>query len=456
MNILSSVYRESVHFLEQSFFPTLTAEQKRISAIALAALSCLAACYALYYYCSRNWRINASEGEGVNEPDNPIETQKLTEPKNMPKIEAQEKLDYQQGIRAFTVDVLQKKIAESQEDNLLISPLGISFLLSMIKHAVGPEDQAEIERIIHLPQHEDALKVSAYEFIKKLMNNGFDIAGLLYLNPKYRLNSDFQTLASEYYQSKVECGNSAADVNAWAKKVTNGQIKEVITQDDLIDFFVVLANAIHFKAKWATPFEAKDTRSENFAAPTQAVKVDMMHQTNECDYYEDEHCQAIKLTYRKNESSMLLILPKKDNDFSFVNESQLEVIQKGLKSEMVKMALPKFKLEQEVDVKEMLREMGMDNLFKKPDFSPLVDINHAPSKKALSELYISKVKQKSALECDEEGTEASTVTVAIFTKECCMMPPESDKEIRFDRPFLAMLSLGQNPILCGVIRDPSV
>lgn len=448
MNILSSIYRESVHFFERSFLPTLTARQKKISALALAALSSLALCYALY--CRLRARnINVFEGEDVEV------LHKRSEPKDIPDIEAQAKIDYQQGIREFTLEVLQKKIAESKTDNQLISPLGISFLLSMIKHAVGPEDQEEIERIIHLPHGEKELKVSAYEFIKKLMNNGFNIAGLLYLNPQYRLNPDYQTLASLYYQSMAESGSSADQVNAWAKKVTNGQIKEIITQEDLIDFFVVLANAIHFKAKWAKPFEADDTYPENFATPTKEVKVDMMHQTSECGYYEDEHCQAIKLAYLENESSMLLILPKNDNDFSFFNGSHLEAINEGLKSETVKIALPKFKLEQEVDVKKMLEEMGMDHLFKQPDFSPLVDMEHAPSKSALPELFISQIKQKSALECDEEGTEASTVTVAIVTQECCMMSPKSDKEIRFDRPFLAILSLAQDPILCGVIRDPS-
>lgn len=451
MNILSSIYRESVHFIEQSFVPTLTAQQKKISVIALIALSSLAACYALYYFCFRNW--NAS---GVEEDDTIVTLSKLHEPQNIPNIEAQAKVDYQQGIKAFTVEVLQKKIAESDTDNQLISPLGISFLLSIIKHAVGPEDQAEIERIIHLPKEENELKVNAYEFIKKLMNNGFDIAGLLYLNPDYRLNSDYQNLASKYYQSKVEMGNSANQVNAWTKKVTNGKIKEIITQDDLIDFFIVLANAIHFKAKWATPFEPEMTSAETFTTPTQSVKVQMMHQTTECDYYEDKHCQAIRLTYRKNESSMLLILPKKNNDFSFIDESQLEAIENGLKSQTVKITLPKFKLEQEVDVKQMLEEMGMHHLFERPDFTPLVDITHYPSKEILPQLVISKIKQKSALECDEAGTEAATVTVAVVTKECCTLIPEIDKKICFDQPFLVMLNLGQHPILSGVIRDPSV
>ena len=52
-------------------------------------------------------------------------------------------------------------------------------------------------------------------------------------------------------------------VNQWVGKNTNGRIKEIITEDDLADFVVILANALHFKAKWAQPFKALNTYKED-------------------------------------------------------------------------------------------------------------------------------------------------------------------------------------------------
>lgn len=78
MNILSSIYRESLEFFEQNFFSTLTAQQKKISAIALIALSGLATCYVLYFYLSRNWKDNVSGSKSLEAPQNKMNLFYLT------------------------------------------------------------------------------------------------------------------------------------------------------------------------------------------------------------------------------------------------------------------------------------------------------------------------------------------------------------------------------------------
>ena len=65
---------------------------------------------------------------------------------------------------------------------------------------------------------------------------------------------------------------------------------------------------------------------------------------------------------------------------------------------MVKMAVPKFKLQQEIDLKAMLEEMGIKEIFGKPDVSQLIDFEHHKPKNACFD----KIKQKSVLACDEE------------------------------------------------------
>ena len=145
MNILPTLYRESIHFFEQSFLPQLNAQQKKISAIALLAFSCLSACYLLYFCCFK-----ARKGELLKDPLNIS----LKDPQNIPEIKVEAEISYKQGMNVFSFEVLQQIIGESQTENKLISPLGISLLISMIKHGISQEDQKEIERVIHLPQDE--------------------------------------------------------------------------------------------------------------------------------------------------------------------------------------------------------------------------------------------------------------------------------------------------------------
>lgn len=445
MNIIFFMYKKLIRLLNQRSLTTFFAKQNHKFVGIFLAFSCLTAAYAL---ADESGAINENDGEEIIEHS-------LIEPDDLPEIGKMAEFEYQQGITTFSIEVLQKRLSESETENQLVSPLGISFLLSMIKHAVGPEDQMEIERIIHLPQDETELQVSAFRLIKKLMKNGVDIAGLLYLNPQYRLNPNYQMLASQYYQSKVESGSSAKRVNAWAQQVTNGQIKKIVEQGDLKNFFVLLANAIHFKADWSVPFKSRDTYVDNFVTPIQVIQTEMMHKTDRVEYFEDENCQAIRLTYKGNTCSMLLILPKADNDFSFINESSLLSVFQGLQTEKVKIALPIFNLEQDVDVKQMLKDMGLIHLFDKPDFSPLVDLNHGLSRIALPKLSITQMKQNVALACDEKGTEASAVTSAIIGVTSAGVRKEKVKDINFNRPFLVLLTTPETPILFGVIRDPS-
>jgi serpin B len=445
MDILPILPKESIHFFEQQFLPQLSPQIKRISAIALLIVSCFSACFLLYYTSLKFRKVEPKKAEP------------LSKPQNLPALKEEVERAYHQQVKSFSFKVFQKMINESQTENQLTSPLGISLLMSMIQHGVNQENQREIADVICLPKDESEMKVCAYQLIEKLKHLGLDIAGLLYLNAHYRLNPEYQRLVSQHYQSKVESGSSADEVNAWVKQATNGQIQEIIAQNDLVDFFVALVNAIHFKATWAKPFKKEDTFSAIFATPNELVEAETMHTIEQFDYFEDDNCQAIKLPYRdKSGVSMMLMLPKKDNDFRFVEDSFFETFSKGKTTEMVKLAVPKFKIEHEIDVKIFLENMGLEKLFAKPDFSPLVDLSHPPSKEILSQLRISKMSQKTALACDEEGTEASSVTVAVVQSKSCHFPPGHSKEINFNHPFLAALisEETQIPIQLGIIRDP--
>ena len=97
-----------------------------------------------------------------------------------------------------------------------------------------------------------------------------------------------------------------------------------------------------------------------------------------------------------------------------------------MKSLMVNVALPKFKMEETYDLKEILVSMGMEDAFdvSKSDFSGM-----SPS----NDLVVSKLVHKSFVEVNEEGTEAAAATAATMMFRSARPPP-----IMFiaDHPFL--------------------
>lgn len=103
MNILPSIYRESVHFFEQSVLPPLSDRQKRVAVVCLAALSLLAACFAICYYCYKAKKVGSPKGDDIKERDPRANTQ----------ISDQPKVNHPQGNQAASSEVSEAEAPKS-------------------------------------------------------------------------------------------------------------------------------------------------------------------------------------------------------------------------------------------------------------------------------------------------------------------------------------------------------
>ncbi len=112
----------------------------------------------------------------------------------------------------------------------------------------------------------------------------------------------------------------------------------------------------------------------------------------------------------------------------------------------VVLGLPKFKLEQEFTLNEVLKKMGMQRAFT--DQAELVGINKTWP------LSVSFVKQNTFAAVDEEGTEAAAVTTIGIVLTSFPGP----KQIRLicDRPFGIIISekTSNSILFMGKILNP--
>jgi serpin B len=116
------------------------------------------------------------------------------------------------------------------------------------------------------------------------------------------------------------------------------------------------------------------------------------------------------------------------------------------KKKQVAVQLPKFKVEFEEKLNDMLMTFGMQSAFTdKANFTKMSD-KHS--------LYIDFVKQKCFIDVNEEGTEAAAVTAVTIKETSALI----DKPIEFkaDRPFIYAIEDKKTGMLLfmGIVEKP--
>jgi serpin B len=187
---------------------------------------------------------------------------------------------------------------------------------------------------------------------------------------------------------------------------------------------------VYFKGKWSMPFAEGYTSKKKFTSSDGVAKeVDMMKESLKVEYLKEAGFEAVRLPYENRDFGMYVFLPNKDSsvdklmkDMTSDNWSKW---MNNFKESQVNVSLPRFKVEFEQKLNDMLIGFGMKEAFGNADFSNITE---------KTDLYIDLVKQKSFIEVNESGTEAAAAT-AVVVKETSAFIGEP---INFtaDRPFI--------------------
>ncbi len=150
---------------------------------------------------------------------------------------------------------------------------------------------------------------------------------------------------------------------------------------------------------------------------------------------------------------MTILLPKQGLDVNslitqFNRENWADWVS-SFSEGTVDLTLPKFKLEYEIKLNEVLQSLGMAIAFSpgQADFSRMYS--------GPQDLYISKVKHKTFVEVDEEGTEAAAVTSVEVTVTSA---GPKGIEMKVDHPFVFIIreNRSQTLLFMGKILEPTL
>ena len=331
--------------------------------------------------------------------------------------------------------------ADHQKSNIT-SPLSVAYVLGMLNDGANGNTAKEISQVLGF----GATKQAINEYCKALIDQApiadpsviLQIANIVAGNQDVTLEKDFKNDMQNYYSAEVASldfsKQSSVDyLNTWCKEKSGGMIPSIIdalSPEDLL----VLMNAVYFKATWTEKFDEKETQEEVFTkADGSTIKLPMMHRNAQIRYCTNEVYTGIWLPFGSGDRwSMKVLLPEEGKT--------IDDIVKSLTGEswennywqhaIVDIKMPRFSTKSDIMLNDMVSKLGAPSIFdpQKADFS-LISKNQ-------KQFYVSQMKQKAAIEVNEEGTKTTAVTVSMMTGSNIV---NGKGEFHANRPFVYVI-----------------
>ena len=233
-------------------------------------------------------------------------------------------------------------------------------------------------------------------------------------------------------------------------KATHGLIEHLDTQIDE-SVLALLVDVLYFKGTWEKEFDDYDTNDRMFYGTKGKQKVPTMRYTRFLDYAETPTCQAVSLPYtcesvNRKGFAMRIFVPKTKHTIADILEDMWNnEYEFHTEREEVNLSLPRFEVENKVDVKSVLSNMGLACILESNDIIP----------DCIKDLQISDIAQQMIIKVGENGTEAAAVTFDVMAAGCPNFERPKPKVMKVNKPFLfEIVEESTNMILfSGVINN---
>lgn len=292
-------------------------------------------------------------------------------------------------------------------------------------------------------------------------DSGFSLeaANNIYVDNHLNLDPDFEQQTSRYFHSvpeRLDFANNAESsrnrINQWVETKTKDKIQNLLPSGSINSMTkMVLVNAIYFKGTWLQKFEKADTNdSADFFLENgkDVVKVSMMKMEAKLMLGEvKDVMKIIKIPYIGDQIAMYIFSPMHDHTVQEALDiyNQLDVEDEMLDSMDLELHLPKFNIESDYDLKQILQDLGLKSIFS-PNALDVTDDG--------TNLMVDLIVQKAFIDVNEEGTEAAAAT-GITLRNLAHRIPQA--KIVLNRPFLFIIknTLTGINLFSGCVYNPS-
>ncbi|CAG9828245.1 unnamed protein product [Diabrotica balteata] len=343
--------------------------------------------------------------------------------------------------------------------NVLISPASIRTTLAMILEGSEGSCAEELSEALRI---KDITQKGVRKIFRELSNNlnensrntVIESHNAIFVSDKYRLFDNYRNIIKNDYDAYItninfrQQQNAANFINKWISEATHNEITDVVSQQSIDpNSYVVLSNALFFKAQWKNAFDKAIDRC--FKTPKGCVTVDMMHISHNFKYNYITRLRAnvVDIPYQ-DKFSMLLIVPASDSNVGRVirelQHMELSTILDNLSESEIVLELPRFSFEYSVDLVEFLKTppFKIREIFgANANLTKMIEGQHG---------MISNLLHKTKIKVDEFGTTAAASSSAMIIP---LMQPVT---VSADRPFIFIIYYRENKniIFEGIVQNP--
>lgn len=270
----------------------------------------------------------------------------------------------------FYLFIYFQKLAESKPGNFLFCPFSVRTILALAATGARKETGQQLTNYLAIPEKVEDVRSLFQKILPSFRNSEYynlTTANKIYLAKDFEILEEFKKTAVDAFESDVENVNfadnsqAAAKINQWAEAKTNNKIKELIRPNLLDeDTRAVLVNALYFSALWEDQFDAKDTQKLPFYKNEKDFEdVQTMTKYGTYKYFEDEKLggKFLEIPYAGGNLYMTIFLPnEKDGLAKFAESNYRDFIAAKPKYSVsyVKLSLPRFTFETEINFKDIL------------------------------------------------------------------------------------------------------
>ena len=364
----------------------------------------------------------------------------------------------------FAFDFLRELAGTGEaSQNLFVSPLSASMALGMALAGAEADTYEAMRGALRLGDLSREQVGASYGALLDLLAGldpavTLEIGNSVWLRTGFEPEAEYRETVERDFDARIEALDfsdpvSVDVINGWVNEATDGLIEGIVTPpiDPLTVAFLI--NAIYFRGFWTLPFDADRTAPGEFwRTDGSSVTTAFMNASDRIlPAAWTERYQAVELPYGGEAFAMTVVVPSEsvglDAFVEGLDAAAWRTLVDGLSETTMLVSLPKFTIEYEKSLNDVLAALGMDVAFQ----PGVADFSRMHRDALAMQLHISRVKQKAFVDVDEEGTRAAAVTsVEVGVTS---LPPT----FRADRPFLFAIRerLSGTLLFVGLVHDPS-